>query len=159
MKLMGTIDIAAPSANVWALIIDPISLSACVPGVTEVRQVDDRTFQGSITAAVGPMEGSFSFQSVLARADYPDTLLVEVEGVDSVTGSRLIAEIDVSLAEHAANATSLAYRATVTVKGRLAILGEMMLRATASLMINQVTRCLRSRLEPIAASAPDTPAG
>ena len=38
-------------------------------------------------------------------------------------------------------------------KGRLAILGEMILRATASLMIAQVTRCLRVRLEPAAGTS------
>jgi hypothetical protein len=48
------------------------------------------------------------------------------------------------------DATDLTYQAVVKVKGRLAILGEMMLRATAGMMIGEVTRCLRSRLEPVA---------
>ncbi len=43
--------------------------------------------------------------------------------------------------------TRLTYRATVTTKGRLAIIGDMVLRATAGVMIGQVTRCLRDRLE------------
>jgi carbon monoxide dehydrogenase subunit G len=159
MKLDGTIDIAVEPTAVWNLIIDPISLSACVPGVSDVRQVDDQTFEGSISAAVGPVDGTFSFRSVIVRAAFPDDLVVEVEGVDSVTKSRLVANIEVSLAEVSATATTLSYRATVKVKGRLAILGEMMLRATASLMITQLTRCLRSRLEPIgAAPGPQGPA-
>lgn len=153
MKLDGGIEIAAPMADVWKLIVDPIGLSACVPGVSDVRQVDDRTFEGSISAAVGPVEGQFSFRSVLARASFPDDLAVEVEGVDSVTNSRLIATVEVALTERGTSATALAYRATVTVKGRLAIVGEMILRATASQMITQVTRCLRSRLEPTRAGA------
>ena len=41
----------------------------------------------------------------------------------------------------------LTYRAEVKVKGRLAILGEMVLRATAGMMIGEVTKCLRSQLE------------
>jgi len=147
MKLDGTIDIAAPAQAVWQLIIDPISLSACVPGVSDVRQVDDRTFEGSISASIGPVDGTFSFRSVLVRAVDPHDLFVEVKGVDSVTRSQLVADIKVSIAAAPAGATSVAYRATVTVKGRLAILGEMVLRATASLMIAEVTRCLRSRLE------------
>jgi hypothetical protein len=149
MKLEGTIDIAAPAQAVWQLIIDPISLSACVPGVSDVRQVDDRTFEGSISASIGPVDGTFSFRSVLVRAVYPDDLFVEVRGVDSVTRSQLVADIKVAIAPAPAGAASLAYRATVTVKGRLVILGDMVLRATTSLMITQVTRCLRSRLEPI----------
>jgi carbon monoxide dehydrogenase subunit G len=151
MKLHGTIEIAAPGRAVWNLIIDPVSLAACVPGVRDVRQVDERTFEGSITAGVGPMEGDFSFTSVLARSTFPDDLEVQVEGIDSVTKSRLVATIRASLTQ-SAGTTTLAYDAVVTVKGRLAILGEMMLRATAGLMITQVTRCLRSQLEPGAAT-------
>jgi carbon monoxide dehydrogenase subunit G len=160
MKLVGTIDIAAPMEAVWALIIDPVSLSACVPGVRDVRQVDERTFEGSITASVGPMDGDFSFTSVIGRATFPDDLVVDVQGLDSVTKSRLEIHAECALTEPSPGSTTLSYHATVKVKGRLAILGEMILRATASLMIGQVTKCLRSRLElgGPAASA-DAPAG
>lgn len=153
MKLDGRIEIAAPPRAVWDLVVDPVSLAACVPGVRDVRQLDDQTFAGSITAAVGPIEGDFSFTSVLARAVFPDDLEIQVQGTDSVTKSRLEANVQVSLSEFTTGATVLTYRATVNVKGRLAILGEMILRATASLMIAQVTRCLRTRLEPPAGTA------
>jgi carbon monoxide dehydrogenase subunit G len=147
MKLEGTIEIAAPMQEVWALLVNPVSLAACIPGVRDVRQVDERTFQGSVTASVGPMDGDFSFTAVLERQRFPDDLLVALEGTDSVTRSRLEGQIDVTLEDTDASGTILGYRAVVKVKGRLAILGEMVLRATASLMINQATRCLRSRLE------------
>ncbi len=147
MKLRGTIEIAAPARAVWDLIVDPVSLSACVPGVREVRQVDERTFEGTITAAIGPMEGDFSFASVLEQADFPGDVVVRVHGTDSVTKSRLEAHVRVALAPGETGGTVLSYDAVVSVKGRLAILGEMVLRATASLMIAQVTRCLRAQLE------------
>ena len=147
MKLDGTIEIGAPPAAVWEVVIDPTDLAACVPGVSDVRQIDDRTFEGTIRASIGPIDGNFAFRSVLAQADFPDGLVVDVEGTDSVTKSRLVAHVEASLAESGPGRTVLAYRATVSVKGRLAIIGEMVLRATASVMIGQVTKCLRSRLE------------
>lgn len=147
MKLDGTIEIGAPPAAVWEVVIDPTDLAACVPGVSDVRQIDDRTFEGTIRASIGPIDGNFAFRSVLAQADFPDGLVVDVEGTDSVTKSRLVAHVEASLAEPGPGRTVLAYRATVSVKGRLAIIGEMVLRATASVMIGQVTKCLRSRLE------------
>ena len=153
MKLEGTITIDAPPRAVWALVVDPTSLARCMPGVQEVRQIDERTFEGRILASVGPIDGSFSFRSVLATADFPDDLVVAVEGLDSVTKSRLEMEVRASLAEPARGSTSLAYRADVRVKGRLAILGEMVLRATAGMMIGEVTKCLRSQLEGDGAGA------
>ena len=89
MKLDGTIDIAAAPQAVWDLIIDPVSLAACVPGVRDVRQVDPRTFEGSVSASVGPVDGNFSFTSIIERAVFPGDLGVSVGGVDSVTKSRL----------------------------------------------------------------------
>ena len=146
MKLEGRIAIAAPPDAAWALVLDPLTLAGCVPGAREVRRVDDRTFTGSITAAVGPMNGDFAFTSVITRAERPE-LDVLIEGVDSVTKSRLEALVSVVMDESQAAACALGYRAEVKVKGRLSILGEMVLRATASMMINQVTACLRARLE------------
>lgn len=153
MKLAGTIEIAASAVAVWDLVTDPVALSGCVPGIDEVRQVDERTFEGRITAQVGPMEGKFTFTSVLDRATFPDDLQVRVDGLDSVTKSRLETLVHASVRETEPGRTTLTYDATVRVKGRLAILGEMILRATATLMIAEATKCLRSRLEAPAPGA------
>jgi carbon monoxide dehydrogenase subunit G len=146
MNLSGTIAIAAPAREVWDVIVDPAELSACVAGVRELRAVDDRTFEGSIRAGIGPIDGDFAFTAVIERASYPDDLVVRVSGVDSVTKSTL--QLDATAAVAGTDGgTSLRYDASVAVKGRLAILGEMVLRATAGMMIQQVTNCLRDRLE------------
>ena len=149
MKLDGTIDIAAPASDVWAVVIEPTDLAACVPGVREVRQIDDRTFEGTIRASVGPINGDFAFHAVLTSMTAPSDLVVDVDGTDNVTKSRVLTHLEITLTEPAPGRTTLAYRATVTVKGRLAIVGEMVLRATAGMIIGQVSRCLRTRLEPI----------
>lgn len=146
MNLDGTIVIGAPPGAVWAAIINPTELAACIPGVREVRQVDDRTFEGGVRASVGPIDGDFSFRSVLVRTDYP-SLVVDVEGTDSMTRSRVVAHVEAGLTSNDDGTTTLAYRAKVTTKGRLAIIGDMMLRATAGVMIGQVAKCLRSNLD------------
>jgi 2-furoyl-CoA dehydrogenase large subunit len=145
VKLDGRIEIEAPRDAVWAVVIDPLSLAACVPGVQEATRVDDRTFTGRITASVGPVDGQFTFESVITRAEQPD-LEVEMQGVDSVTKSRLTTTMRVVL-EPTATGTTLIYHAQVNIKGRLAILGEMVLRATAAVMVGNVTKCLKRRLE------------
>jgi carbon monoxide dehydrogenase subunit G len=155
MRLEGTIVIAAPARQVWEVVTDPTGIAGCVPGVKDMRMVEDGRFEGSISASVGPLNGDFSFQSVITRAEYPGDLHVEVDGTDSVTRSRLVVAVQAGLVEDGPSQTTLTYDADVKVKGRLAILGEMILRATASMMIGQVTRCLRTRLE--APAAPATP--
>lgn len=150
VQLDGKIAIAAPPAEVWALLLDPERLASCVPGVRDVRAVDARTFTGAIGAAVGPLQSDFSFTTVVVRETFPDDLGVEMEGTDAMTKSTLRAEVTITLAEPEPGRTEMRYRATITVKGRLAILGEMILRASAGAMIGEVAKRMRAQLEAAA---------
>ena len=156
MKLTGRIEIAAPARAVWDLVIDPITLAGCVPGVQHVVRVDDRTFTGTVTASVGPIDGQFEFASTIVSAEFPADLRVETLGTDSVTSSQLKASVQAWLEPLGDGRTALGYKADVTVKGRLAIIGEMILRATAGVMIGEIVKCLRGRLETGAAPAPES---
>jgi hypothetical protein len=147
MRLAGEIAIDAPIGEVWALVVDPTSIASCIPGMQAVQRLDANTFEGAVTASVGPIDGEFAFAAVLAEQVPPEQLTVAVRGTDSVTKSRLTADVDIALAAAGVDRTTLTYRATLTVQGRLAILGEMVLRATAGAMIGQVTGCLRNALE------------
>lgn len=147
MKLEGAIEIAASPDAVWQVLIDPTDLAACVPGVDEVRQLDATTFEGVVRASVGPIDGRFAFRAVRTSERFPDELIVDVEGTDSMTKSRVLTHVEAAVSEPEPGRSVLTYRATVTTKGRLAIIGDMVLRATAGVMIGQVTRCLRDRLE------------
>jgi len=76
---------------------------------------------------------------------------VRTEGTDSVTKSEVHADMTVNLHEISKDGTRMEYRADVKVKGRLAIVGDMVLRATATLILQDFTRRLQKSLsEPIA---------
>ena len=150
MQLDGKIAIAAPPADVWAFLLDPERLAGCVPGVRDVRAVDARTFTGAISAAVGPLQSDFTFTTVVVRETFPDDLGVEMEGTDAMTKSTLRAAVTIALTEPEPGRTEMRYRATISISGRLAILGEMILRATAGAMIGEVAKRMRAQLEAAA---------
>jgi carbon monoxide dehydrogenase subunit G len=141
------VTINAPATKVWDFLIDPKCIAACMPGVENVTQVDDRTFDAAILASVGPISGKFTFRARIVESNPPTEMAAEVDGQDSVTKSPLTARVAMTLTPLSAAQTDLAYRATVEVKGRLAILGDMVLRATAALMMEEATRRLRTQLE------------
>jgi hypothetical protein len=144
-----TVTIEAPAARVWASLLDVNCIAACMPGVEDVTRVDDRTFDGIIAASVGPISGKFSFRAQIVESDPPREMRGEVAGTDSVTRSKVNAEMRMALTPMGASTTALAYRAEVDVQGRLAILGEMMLHATGALLVQEFTKRLRARLEVI----------
>jgi carbon monoxide dehydrogenase subunit G len=139
--------IAAPANEVWDFLLDVNRFSTCMPGVDQVTQVDERTFDGLITASVGPMSGKFQFRAHIIESNPPTELAARVEGTDSVTKSTLTSDVNMTLTALDANRTELTQRANVEIKGRLAILGDMVVRATASLLLEEFGKRLRQQLE------------
>ncbi len=147
MIFEGKIDIGAPRAKTWDFLTDINRFASCLPGLEQVTQIDERTFDGLIGATVGPISGKFAFRSSIVESTPPQTMVVGTEGTDSVTKSAMNVKMTVTLAEPVENRTELGYHANVEIKGRLVILGDMVLRATAVLLLEEFSRRLRKQLE------------
>jgi carbon monoxide dehydrogenase subunit G len=145
--LQDTITVDAPASEVWAFLLDVERSSTLVPGVEQITMVDDRTFDGVIEARVGPIAGKFNFRAHIVDSQPPTELVAEVEGTDSVTKSTLRMDVTMNLKPLSPTSTEMAHRAVVDVKGRLAILGDMVLRATASLILDEFAKRLRTQLQ------------
>ena len=147
MIFEGTIAVEHPRDKVWDFVLDIQKFSSCMPGLDSIDQIDDSTFDGVITAKVGPMSGHFNFRSSIVNSNPKESLQVSIDGKDSVTGSAIVATVDARMAEPAENRTDLTYKAEVEIKGRLAILGDMIIRATTSLILDEFKKRLSTALD------------
>ena len=95
---------------------------------------------------VGSISGKFSFRSTIVESRPSEQMVVRTEGVDSVTKSTVNADMTMDLHKVADSKTEMTYRADVRIKGRLAILGDMVLRATATLILQEFARRLHKAL-------------
>jgi uncharacterized protein len=146
MILDGTIDLDVPVEKAWDFLIDINKFSTCLPGIDEIRQIDDKTFEGLISAAVGPISGKFNFRSTIVESNPPEQMVVQTQGTDSVTKSQVNADMTVDLRKLSAARSQMDYKADVKIKGRLGILGDMVLRATATLILQEFTKRLHKGL-------------
>jgi carbon monoxide dehydrogenase subunit G len=64
----GKIDLEVPAQKAWDFLIDINKFSTCLPGIDEVKQIDDKTFDGVISATVGPISGKFNFRSTILES-------------------------------------------------------------------------------------------
>jgi hypothetical protein len=145
--------LCAPAAVVWDRLLDPHTLAACIPGAEEVTQLDARTFSAAIQASVGPISGKFAFRAQIVDCQPPSQLTARVEGVDSVTRSTVHSDTVLTLEPLGPAETALRYQATVQIHGRLAILGEMVLRTTAALLLAECARRLQEQVAGHASGA------
>ena len=146
MILDGKIDLNVPAEKAWDFLIDINKFSTCLPGIDEVKQIDDKTFDGIISATVGPMSGKFNFRSTILESRPPEQMVVRTEGTDSVTRSTVNADMTVDLRRLSDTKSQMDYKADVKINGRLAILGDMVLRATATLILQEFTKRLHKGL-------------
>ena len=146
MILEDSVRIDAPAQAVWDVLLDVDAIAGLMPGVESVTQIDERTFDGTILASVGPISGSFAFRARILDSTPPRTMTAEVLGSDSVTRSTVRVDTGFTLDPIDDGATNLAYRADVQIQGRLAILGDMVLRATAALILEEFAKRLRERV-------------
>jgi len=142
----GKINLEVPVQKAWDFLIDINKFSTCLPGIDEVRQIDDKTFDGIISAAVGPISGKFNFRSTIVESNPPEQMIVKTEGQDTVTKSTVNADMVVALRSISDATSQMDYKAEVKIKGRLGILGDMVLRATATLILQEFTRRLHKGL-------------
>ena len=115
----GKIDLDVPVEKAWDFLIDINKFSTCLPGIDQVRQIDDKTFEGIISAAVGPISGKFNFRSTIVESRPPEQMVVKTEGTDSVTKSTVNADMTVDLREVSEAKSEMDYKADVKIKGRL----------------------------------------
>jgi len=142
----GKIDLEVPVEKAWDFLIDINKFSTCLPGIDQVTQIDDKTFEGIISAAVGPISGKFNFRSTILESRPPEQMVVRTQGTDTVTKSTVNADMTVDLHSTSEAKSQMNYKADVQIKGRLGILGDMVLRATATLILQEFTRRLRKGL-------------
>jgi carbon monoxide dehydrogenase subunit G len=154
MNFDGTIRLDAPAPRVWETLLDVNQVSRCIPGLVNAAQLDERTFEGTIEAVVGPISGRFTFRACITDSAAPSQLAARIEGTDSVTKSTVSGDTTVTLTSVDAWHTELSYRSVVNVRGRLAILGELVLRATAAVMLDEVAQRLRRQAEGGPAKTP-----
>ena len=79
----GRIDLDVPVNKAWDFLIDINKFSTCLPGIDQVNQIDDKTFDGVISAAVGPISGKFNFRSSILESRPPEQMVVRTEGMSS----------------------------------------------------------------------------
>lgn len=147
MNFEGRATLGAPVQRVWDTLLDVNELAGCLSGVEEVQQVDADTFDGVIRASVGPISGKFDLRARITDRQPLRQLTVLVTGTDSVTKSTLTQRVVLSLTPQGDASTELAHQAEVDIKGRLALLGDMVLRATAAVMLDEFTKRLRTKVE------------
>ena len=145
MQMSDTRQIAASPAEVYAALLDPEVLKACVPGATEVTGSPEEGFEASVTQKVGPVKATFKGQVTLSDMVEHQSLTISGEGKGGAAGfAKGGAEVRMTAKD---GGTELSYDVEAKVGGKLAQLGSRIIDGFAKKMADQFFSNLQQSLE------------
>ena len=135
MKMSDERVIAAEPGVVWAALLDPEVLKACVPGCQEMTGSPDDGFEATVVQKVGPVKATFKGAVTLSEMDEPNSLTLTGEGKGGAAGFAK-GSSTVALTPEG-DGTKIAYEVNASVGGKLAQLGSRIIDSFAKKMADQ----------------------
>ncbi|MEY8802307.1 CoxG family protein [Leisingera sp. XS_AS12] len=146
MQMTDQKEIAADPATVYAALLDPEVLKACVPGAQEVTGTPEEGFEAKVTQKVGPVKATFKGQVTLSDMMPGEQLKISGEGKGGAAGfAKGGATVTLAPSE---TGTLLSYDVEAKVGGKLAQLGSRIIDGFAKKMADQFFANLQSHLSP-----------
>jgi len=145
MQMSDTRQIAATPAQVYAALLDPEMLKACVPGATEVAGSPEEGFVATVVQKVGPVKATFTGEVTITDM-VPDTSLrIDGAGKGGAAGfAKGGADVRLVATE---GGCELGYDVEAKVGGKLAQLGSRIIDGFAKKMADQFFNNLQETLE------------
>ena len=154
MQLTDHRDIAAPVATVWAAILDPKVLMACIPGCESMTGSPEEGFEAVVVQKVGPVKAKFTGAVQLSDMVPERGLTITGEGKGGAAGfAKGGAKVEMA---PEGDGTRLTYTVDASVGGKLAQLGSRIIDGFAKKMADQFFENFKNALEP---PAPEDDAG
>jgi carbon monoxide dehydrogenase subunit G len=135
MTMTGEVQLPAPRQEVWAKLIDPAVLKACIPGCESLELIGENEFQAVATNKIGPVKARFKGKVKLTDLDPPNGYKISGEGDGGVAGFAK-GGAAVALAEKDGG-TLLSYNVDAQIGGKLAQLGQRLVNGAAKKLADQ----------------------
>ncbi len=145
MQMTDTREINATPAQVYAALLDPEILKACVPGATEVTGNAIDGFEASVTQKVGPVKATFKGQVTLSDLVENQSLTIAGQGKGGAAGfAKGGARVRIEVTD---TGSALSYDVEAKVGGKLAQLGSRIIDGFSKKMADQFFSNLQEHLE------------
>lgn len=144
MNLSDSKVINADRTAVFAALLDPEVLAACVPGCKDMTGSPDKGFEATVVQKVGPVKATFKGTVELSERIAPESLTLTGAGKGGAAGFAK-GSATVRLEEDGAQ-TILHYDVEAKVGGKLAQLGSRIIDGFAKKMADQFFTAFQDQL-------------
>jgi carbon monoxide dehydrogenase subunit G len=159
IEIRETFQVQAPIDRVWAFMMDPHQVAACMPGAELDEVVDARTFHGNVKVKVGAITTRYKGRVQLTQVDAAaHTVQMVAEGRETGGGTAKGSMSSV-LRALPDGRTEVVAEASVDLTGRIMQVGRGMIQGVSHQLFLQFVAAAKADLEtPAAAAAGDADA-
>ena len=154
-EISKTFAIQAPASTVWAFLTDPRRVAKCLPGAAITDQIDERTWAGTMTVKVGPVQSSYRGKVIFEQLDAAARsagIVATGQDVKGKGGADL--RLTSTLKEQPGGATEVTTVSRVNITGILAQMGRGMIQDVSDQIFQVFSQRMRSELESAPAAPP-----
>lgn len=130
MKVTDSFVIEAEKSDVWSVFMDVEKLASCVPGCKDLQALSESEYEANMEVKTPFMKIVFKANGVLQDAIEGEELNVEMVGKPLKLAGLFKTKMKVQLSEIATNKTEVTYDMNLQMTGRLATLGDILMRGT-----------------------------
>ena len=144
MKFEQIIEIPKPKIDIDKTLADIPTVALFIPGVQEVRELEDGSFEGELRVKVGPMSILLNGKVDVEQNEQTDEWMLKAKAQDKRIGGGVSSTIVVKVKQLDSGNTELAIDSDVQLTGRLGELGQPLIKRKAAAMINGFAENLKS---------------
>ena len=151
MEITDTHSFDATPEEVWAVLMDPNAIQACLRGCRELRPLGDNRYHADISIGVGAVSGTFSATVTLSDQSPPNSYRISVDATGKPGFARGSADV---LLNRVASGTEVEVKASAEVGGLIARVGQRLVEGVARMTIAGFFSCLAARLRSTTIEGP-----
>jgi carbon monoxide dehydrogenase subunit G len=148
MILSGIYRFDAPQDAVWELLMDPDAIAKAIPGVDAFVTIngESNAWNARLNVNLAAVKGQYMGSIRMSELDAPRQfrLTVNGEGQQSIIGGSVLMQLDYDAAEAL---TVLTWDADANISGKLARVGQRVIKAAASMMSNRFFQSLEDQMK------------
>lgn len=141
----GIFTVASPKEKVFAVVTDPNRVARCMPDLRKLEVKSQDEFVAVVGTGVSLLRGDITLR--FRTVEKSPSARAKMEAHGSGLGSAIDVEMVTELTDGEGGGTEMKWAADANVSGKLASLGQGLVRSQAERIIRQLFDCLRSKLE------------
>jgi carbon monoxide dehydrogenase subunit G len=157
MEIEKTLTVAAPCAQVWAMLLDPQVMGGAVPGMQSIEVISPTEYVAVMHQKISFISAKFRLRTHIVEQRAPEYLRAEGTGEDASVASSLKQQTEVFLTPTSDGGTELRIKVQVDVLGRLGTFGLSVMKTKADRLWDEFGANLKARIES-GGAPPATPA-